>query len=90
MPSTDLEDDYPAHRPITVYVTGGLREALRVAMLLHSRNYRVRALTMDIREGVVESVVKCTVSLTTAGTDLLLARLRRLPSVVSAENCLLV
>ncbi|MEV4314973.1 hypothetical protein [Actinocrispum sp. NPDC049592] len=90
MPSTEFDDGYPAHRPITVYVTGGLREALRVAMLLHSRNYRVRALSLDIREGVVESTVKCTVSLTMAETALLLARLRRLPSVVSAENCLLV
>lgn len=78
--------EFPVHRAIAVQVTGGLDGALRVATMLRGRGYRVRDLSVDVREGVVESRVGCTVALTAAETALLLERLRRLPAVVTAEN----
>jgi hypothetical protein len=39
-----------------------------------------------MRDGVVESRVRCTLVLPASELDLLLERLRRLPAVMSAEN----
>ncbi|GAA3566890.1 hypothetical protein GCM10022222_58480 [Amycolatopsis ultiminotia] len=78
--------EFPLHRSLTAHVVGGLAGALRVVTLLHSRRYAVRGLSVDVREGVVESRVSATVLLTAAEADLLLERLRRMPAVVSAEN----
>ena len=75
-----------AERTFITQVTGGLDGAVRVAMLLRGRNYRVRDLAIDVREGVVFSEVRATVAVTAAEAELLLQRLRRLPAVVSAEN----
>ncbi|MGE3289603.1 MAG: hypothetical protein AB7J32_26380 [Pseudonocardia sp.] len=75
----------PVHRAVTVYVTDGLDGVLRVVTLLRGRGYRVRDLTVDVREGVVESRMACTVVLTAAQAHLLVARLRRMPVVASAD-----
>lgn len=69
-----------------MHVTGGLDGALRVVAMLRGRRYRVRDLSVDVREGVVESRITCTIVLTTNETTLLLERLRRLPVVVAADN----
>jgi hypothetical protein len=53
--------------------------------MLRGRGYRVRDLSVDIHEGVVESVFTCTIALSATDTELLLERLRRLPVVVSAH-----
>ena len=76
----------PVERTFVTHVTGGLDGAVRVAMMLRGRNYQVRDLAIDVREGVVFSEVRATVAVTAAEAELLLKRLRRLPAVVSAEN----
>jgi hypothetical protein len=72
--------DRPLYCSVTAAVTGGLDGALRVMTLLRGRRYRVRDLGVHVDEGRVT----CTVLLTPADLDLLLARLRRLPAVLSA------
>jgi hypothetical protein len=54
--------------------------------MLRGRNYRVRDLTIDVREEVMVSEVSVTVVVTATDAELLLKRLRRLPAVVSAEK----
>lgn len=81
--STQL--DYPMHRAVTVYVTGGLDGAFQIMTMLRARDYQVRDLDIDVREGIVESKIGCTVRLTSEGVELLLSHLRRIPLVVSAE-----
>lgn len=77
---------HPAvHRAVTVHVAGGLDGVLRVVAMLRGRGYRVRDLSVDVREGVVESRVDVTAVLTPDEAHLLLQRLRRTPAVVSAE-----
>jgi hypothetical protein len=77
---------FPMHRTVIILVTGGLDDVMRVAMMLRGRRYRVRDLAVVVREGVVVSEIRATVVLTASETDLLLERLRRLPSVISADN----
>ncbi|UMP00075.1 ACT domain-containing protein [Amycolatopsis sp. EV170708-02-1] len=77
---------FPAYRSLTVHVTDRLDGAARVVMLLRARSYRVRDMTVEVREGVVESRVQCTVWLGRDDVELLLCRLRRMPGVVSAEK----
>jgi hypothetical protein len=72
--------DQPTYCSVTASVTGGLDGVLRVMTLLRGRHYRVRDLHVHVDEGRVT----CAVLLTPADRDLMLARLRRLPSVVSA------
>ena len=72
--------DEPVYCSVTASVTGGLDGALRVMTLLRGRRYQVRDLHVHVDEGRVT----CAVLLTPAELDLMLARLRRLPSVVSA------
>lgn len=73
------------HRSITAHVVGGLDGVLRVVTLLRGRRYRVRRLEIEVADSVLETRVECTVMLAASGSDLLLERLRRLPTVVSAE-----
>lgn len=54
--------------------------------MLRGRRYRIRDLSVDLREGVVETRVTCTVVLPADELPVLLERLRRLPAVTSAEN----
>lgn len=77
--------EFPRHRSVTVHLVDGLDGVLKVAMMLRGRRYRVRDLSVDVREGVVESVFTCTIALSAADTALLLERLRRVPVVVSAH-----
>jgi hypothetical protein len=74
------------YRGFVASVVGGLDGALRVAIMLHGRNYQVRDLTFEACEGAVLSKVRVTVLLTTAQADLLAERLRRIPAVVSAAE----
>jgi hypothetical protein len=55
-------------------------------MMLRGRNYQVRDLAIDVREGVAFSEVSVAVVVTAAEAELLLKRLQRLPVVVSAEH----
>ncbi|GEL24310.1 hypothetical protein PSU4_32640 [Pseudonocardia sulfidoxydans NBRC 16205] len=77
---------YPSHRRVTAYVAGGLDGVLRVVTMLRGRRYKVRDLSVEVCDGVVESVVSCTVALTADEAALLVERLRRMPAVVSAEQ----
>ena len=77
--------DLSTRRSVTAHVTGGLDGTLRVVTMLRSRRYRVRGLVVDVREDV-PSRVSCAVVLTAAELDLMLARLRRMPTVVSAAE----
>ncbi|GAB3574651.1 hypothetical protein GCM10027445_35860 [Amycolatopsis endophytica] len=77
---------FRVHRSFDAFVTNGLAGVVRVLMLLHSRRYAVTNLRIDVREGVVESRVSCSVSVTPAQNALLLEQLRRIPVVVSAYN----
>lgn len=83
----DSSNRFPIHRSLTAFVTSGLAGVIRVLMLLHSRRYLVADVRVQVREGVLESRVSCTVLLTPSQNDLLLERLRRIPVVVSADNC---
>jgi len=80
------QPELPADCTFVTHVTGGLDGAVRVAMMLRGRSYRVRDLAIDVREGVAVSEVRATVFVTAAESELLLKRLRRLPAVVFAEN----
>ena len=80
------QPELPVNRTLITHVAGGLDGAVRVAMMLRGRNYRVRDLTIDVREEVVVSEVSVTVVVTATEAELLLKRLRRLPAVVSAEK----
>lgn len=86
LPSSPEKHAAEKHRSITAHVVGGLDGVVRVVTLLRGRRYRVRRLEVEIRDGVLESRVECTVMLAASSRDLLLERLRRLPTVVSAES----
>ncbi|MGD9990420.1 hypothetical protein [Pseudonocardia sp.] len=81
-----LDAVHPTHRRVTAYVTGGLDGVLRVVTMLRGRGYKVRDLSVEVCDGVVESAVSCTVALTAAEAALLVERLRRMPAVVSADE----
>ena len=79
------QPELPADCKFVTHVTGGLDGAVRVAMMLRGRNYQVRDLDIDVREGAL-SEIRATVVVTVAEAELLLRRLRRMPAVVSAAN----
>src|ERR1700684_2641384 len=62
------------HRRFVASVTGGLDGAVRVAIMLRGRNYQVRDLIFDVREGTALSEIRATVLLTAAEADLLVKR----------------
>ncbi len=68
----------------TACVSDGLTGVTRVVMMLHSRRYRVTRLNVEMPDGAATRV-SGTVSLPEAETGLLMARLMRMPAVVSAE-----
>jgi hypothetical protein len=70
-------------RRIATYFTGGVDGIPNLLGTLADR--MVHDLSVDIRDGVRESSMVCAVLLPDEETDLLLTRLRQLPSVVSAE-----
>jgi hypothetical protein len=77
--------DHPTYLCVTTHVTDGLDGVMRVISLLRGRQYRLRDLSINVREGVVASTVSATVLLGAQEHTLLLNRLRRVPSVVSAD-----
>lgn len=77
--------EFPVRRRVATHITGGLDGVLRIAGMLRTRGYRVLDLEISICDGVVESSVVCTVLIGTHEIDLLLERLRRIPSVVASE-----
>ena len=77
--------DHPTYRCVTTHVTDGLDGVLRVMTLLRGRQYRLRDLSINVQEGVVASTVSATVLLGAEEHGLLLNRLRRVPSVLSAD-----
>jgi hypothetical protein len=77
--------DHPTYRCVTTHVTDGLDGVLRVMTVLRGRRYRLRDLSISVQEGVVASTVSATVLLGAQEHSLLLNRLRRVPSVLSAE-----
>lgn len=72
------------YRRIVVHLTDGLDGVLRVLVVLRQRAYHLRDVAVDVREGVVESRLECTVLLSGGEVDLLLARLHRTSVVTSA------
>ncbi|HEX4251680.1 MAG TPA: hypothetical protein VH008_27720 [Pseudonocardia sp.] len=77
--------DHPTYRCVTTHVTDGLDGVLRVMTVLRGRRYYLRDLSISVQEGVVASTVSATVLLGAEEYGLLLNRLRRVPSVLSAE-----
>jgi hypothetical protein len=77
--------EHRSHRCYTAHVTGGIDGVLRVAMIIRNRGYRLRDFSVDVHEGVLETPVRLTAMVTPDEGRLLLARLRRLPAVVSAD-----
>ena len=84
--------DTPARRPalllrrrIATHFTGGVGQIPGLVGLLAGQGHLVHELSVDIRDGVRESSMVCTVLLAGDEIDDLLARLRDLPAVVSSE-----
>ncbi|PRX44913.1 hypothetical protein B0I33_11011 [Prauserella shujinwangii] len=76
---------FPVRRRVATYFTGGVEGLLTVSSTLHQGGCKVHDLAVDIRDGVTESSMVCTVLTTESEVDLLLDRLRLLPAVVSSE-----
>ncbi|MPY80430.1 MAG: hypothetical protein GEV04_18625 [Actinophytocola sp.] len=74
-----------ARRRVATYFTGGTDGILPLVSALQQRGFKVHDLSVDIRDGVPESSMVCTVMVTNDDIDLLLDHLRDLPSVVSSE-----
>lgn len=72
-------------RRIATYFTGGAEQVPSLIGALSQQGRTVHELSVDIRDGVRESSMVCAVLLPGEEIDLLLARLRELPAVVSAE-----
>ncbi|HJQ47526.1 MAG TPA: hypothetical protein VJ870_14605 [Amycolatopsis sp.] len=72
-------------RRIATYFTGGVEEIPGLVGQLAGQGHLVHELSVDIRDGVRESSMVCTVLLATDEIDSLLAHLRDLPAVVSSE-----
>lgn len=74
-----------ARRRIATYFTGGTDGILTLVSALQQRGFAVHDMSVDVRDGVPESSMVCTVMVTNDDITLLLDHLRDLPSVVSAE-----
>lgn len=75
----------PSRRRIATHFVGGVGEVPALVGILAQRGRRVHDLSVDIRDGVRESSMVCKVLLPSNEIEHLLACLRDLPSVVSAE-----
>lgn len=73
------------HRRHEIVTTGGMQGVLRVAATLSTYGFTVRDFAVDVREGVRYSSVLCTVSLTSAESDVFASRLGALADVVSVD-----
>ncbi len=74
-----------ARRRIATYFTGGTNGVLTLVSALQQRGFAVHDMSVDIRDGVPESSMVCTVMVTNDDITLLLDHLRDLSTVVSAE-----
>lgn len=72
-------------RRIATHFTGGIEGIATLVAVLRHHDSKVHDLSVDVRDGVMESSMECTVMVTNDDVDLLLERLRALPSVVSSE-----
>jgi len=72
-------------RRIATYFVGGIEGIPGLVDVLARDGSIVHDLSMDVRDGVTESSMVCAVLVAADEVDLLLERLRLLPSVVSAE-----
>ncbi|HVW42113.1 MAG TPA: hypothetical protein VHC18_12265 [Amycolatopsis sp.] len=72
-------------RRIATYFTGGVEEIPGLVGALAQQGHLVHELSVDIRDGVRESSMVCTVLLAAEEIDGLLACLRDLAAVVSSE-----
>lgn len=72
-------------RRIATYFVGGIDKIPGLVDALAHRGYIVHDLSVDVRDGVKESSMRCAVLVADGEVELLLERLRRLPSVVSSE-----
>lgn len=72
-------------RRIATYFTGGLDTVADLVRTLEQQHHAVHELSVDIRDGVRESGMACTVLLPGEQVEALLESLRELPAVVSAE-----
>lgn len=84
-----MTQTFPAmlvRRRIATYFTGGVEGVLSLVRELQQHGYPVHDLAVDIRDGVRESSMVCTVMVTDVDIDRLLEHLRRLSPVVSAER----
>jgi len=72
-------------RRIATYFVGGIEGIPGLVDVLARDGSIVHDLSMDVRDGVTESSMVCAVLVAVDEVDLLLERLRLLPSVVSAE-----
>jgi hypothetical protein len=80
-----MSTTHRSHRCFTAHVTGGIDGVVRVALVMRNRGYRLRDFSVEVHEGVAETPVRLTAVVTPDEGRLLLDRLRRLPSVVSAD-----
>ncbi|TNC25843.1 hypothetical protein [Amycolatopsis alkalitolerans] len=88
MSSTTAPPRRPAllvRRRIATYFLGGVTEIPCLVGALAKQGCAVHELSVDIRDGVRESAMICTVMAPGEEIELLLARLRGLPAVVSSE-----
>ncbi|RZQ63928.1 hypothetical protein [Amycolatopsis suaedae] len=72
-------------RRIATYFTGGVDQVPGLVGTLAQHGLKVHELSVDIRDGVRESSMMCAVLLPGEEVEPLLARVRDLPAVVSAE-----
>lgn len=83
--TTHTRPSFPARRRIATYFTGGVDGLLALSSALRQGGYRVHELAVDVRDGVTESSMVCTVMISDGGVEPLLDHLRALPPVVSSE-----
>jgi hypothetical protein len=88
---TILDDHRPAtytprlHRRHEIVTTGGMAGALRAGEALAACGFPVRDFAVDVREGVPYSSVTCTVSLTSAESELFADHILSCPTVVAVD-----
>lgn len=76
---------WPVRRRIATHFTGGVDGVLALTSVLRQQRCNVHELSVDVRDGVRESSMLCTVMMPTDDVGQLLDDLRLLPSVVSCE-----